>query len=368
MMRRILSLIVKELQTLLRDRQGRLLLIVPVLLQVALFPLAATLEVKNNTLALFNEDRGTASIELEHRLSKAQSFTRVMRLDSEAGLCKAIENQEALVALRFPPDFSRNLAAGRGAAAQAILDGRRSNSAQIALGYIRKIFADYDAERTGRTEISEPELIVRHWFNPNLVYTRHIIPSLVAIIATLSTLIVTALSVTREHEQGTMDQLLVSPLTPGMIMIGKAVPAFIVATAQATIVITAGIFIYGIPFEGSAVLLYGGLFLFILSLVGLGLLLSSVCATQQQAFLAVFSFVMPAILLSGFPSPVENMPLWLQHIDWFNPLRHFIVIVKGTFIKDAPAAGLWPSIYPLPIIGVVTLTAANWMFRRRLAG
>jgi ABC-2 type transport system permease protein len=366
MLRRILSLIIKELQTLLRDRQGRILLVGPVFLQVVIFPLAATLEVKNNTLAIYNEDPGVASVELAHRIGRAESFTHVLHLGSEAELRRVIENQDALLALRFPPDFSRQLAAGRGASVQAVLDGRRSNSAQIALGYIRKIFAAYDEETGHRTATGGPELIVRHWFNPNLVYTRHIIPSLVAIITTISTLVVTALSVAREREHGTLDQLLVSPLTPGMIMIGKAVPALIVATAQATVVITAGLFIYRIPFEGSVLVLYGGMFLFILSLVGLGLLLSSICATQQQAFLAVFSFVMPAILLSGFPSPVENMPTWLQYIDWFNPLRHFIVIVKGTFIKDAPLAGLWPSIYPLPIIGLVTLAAANWMFRRRI--
>jgi ABC-2 type transport system permease protein len=368
MVRRILSLIIKELRTLMRDRQGRILLVGPVLLQVIIFPLAATLEVKNNTLAILNEDGGAASIELTHRLSQAQSFTRVIHLASEIELRKVIENQDALLALRFPPEFSRQIVSGRPAPVQAILDGRRSNSAQIALGYIRRIFTGYEQETGGRIEDSGPGMIVRHWFNPNLVYTRHIIPSLVAIITTISTLVVTALSVAREREHGTLDQLLVSPLTPGMIMIGKAVPALIVATAQATVVVTAGIIIYRIPFEGSVLLLYGGVFLFIVSLVGLGLLLSSICATQQQAFLAVFSFVMPAILLSGFPSPVENMPLWLQYIDWFNPLRHLIVIVKGTFVKDASFAALWPSIYPLPIIGALTMAAANWIFRRRFGG
>jgi ABC-2 type transport system permease protein len=369
-MRRILSLILKELQALLRDRQGRMLLIGPVILQVAIFPLAATLEVKNNTLAILNEDSGRQSVELTHRLSKAQSFSQILYLRSEAELKRTIENQDALVALRFPPDFSRNIVAGRAAPLQAILDGRRSNSAQIALGYVRKILADFSAEIAGATlsDATEPQLIVRHWFNPNLIYTRHIIPSLVAIITTISTLVVTSLSVAREREQGTLDQLLVSPLTPGMIMVGKAVPAFIVATVQGTIVITAGIVIYGIQFTGSPFLLYGGMMLFILSLVGLGIFLSSLCSTQQQAFLAVFSFVMPAILLSGFPSPVENMPQWLQFIDWFNPLRHFIVIVKGTFIKDVALSGLWHNLYPLPIIAVLTLAAANWIIRRRWAG
>jgi ABC-2 type transport system permease protein len=207
---------------------------------------------------------------------------------------------------------------------------------------------------------------VRHWFNPNLDYVRHIVPSLVAIITTISTLIVTSLSVAREREQGTFDQLLVSPLTPGMIMVGKAVPALLVAMAQATIIMTAGVVIYRIPFQGSLALLYGSMVLYILALVGFGFLIASLCSTQQQAFLGVFSFMMPAVLLSGFPSPVENMPAWLQGLDWFNPLRHFIVIVKAVFLKDAGLPSLLPALWPLLLIAVVTLGAADWMFRRRL--
>jgi ABC-2 type transport system permease protein len=215
-------------------------------------------------------------------------------------------------------------------------------------------------ERTGETR-----LIVRHWFNPNLDYVRHIVPSLVAIITTISTLVVTALSVAREREQGTFDQLLVSPLTPGM-MVGKTVPAFFVAAFQATIILTAGVFVFRIPFEGSLPLLYGSMVFYIASLAGIGLFISSISATQQQAFLGVFSFMMPAVLLSGFPAPVENMPLWLQRIDWLNPLVHFIVIVKGVFLKDAGVTVLLQSLWPLMVIAVLTLTAANLMFRRRL--
>jgi ABC-2 type transport system permease protein len=207
---------------------------------------------------------------------------------------------------------------------------------------------------------------VRHWFNPNLDYVRHIIPSLVAIITTISTLVVTSLSVAREREQGTLDQLLVSPLTPGMIMIGKTVPALFVAMGQATIILSAGVFVYRIPFQGSLLLLYGSMVFYILALGGFGLLISSICSTQQQAFLGVFSFMMPAVLLSGFPSPVENMPRWLLMLDWFNPLRHFIVIVKGVFLKDIGLVPLLHPLWPLLVIAVLTLSTANWMFRHRL--
>jgi ABC-2 type transport system permease protein len=367
MTHRILTLIRKELQALLRDRQGRALLLVPVLLQLAIFPFAATLEVKNNALAVFNQDAGAESAELLQRFTRAQAFTRMFYVHSEDELREAINDQRALLVLRFPTDFSRAVTAGRPATIQAILDGRRSNSAQVALGYVRQMLLGYLGERNadrGRVAISE--LTVRHWYNPNLDYVRHIVPSLVAIITTISTLVVTSLSVAREREQGTLDQLLVSPLTPGMIMVGKTVPALLVASFQATIILTAGVVVYKIPFRGSLLLLYGSMFFYILAVGGFGILISSLCSTQQQAFMGVFSFMMPGVLLSGFPSPVENMPLWLQRIDWFNPLRHFIVIVKGVFLKDAGVDIIFQSLWPLMIIALLTLSAANWMFRRRL--
>lgn len=364
---RLLPLILKELQMLVRDRQGRMLLVVPVLLQLAIFPFAATLEVKNNTLAVFNEDAGAESIELIQRLSRAQAFTRLLYLHSEAEMRQTIDGQKALLVLRFPVDFSRSVAAGHPNSLQVLLDGRRSNSGQIALGYIRDIVENYQNERGGsQVRLPLSTLIVRHWFNPNLDYVRHIIPSLVAIITTISTLVVTSLSVAREREQGTLDQLLVSPLTPGLIMVGKTIPAFVVATLQASIIVSAGVFFYAIPFQGSLLLLYGSMIFYILALSGFGLLISSVCSTQQQAFLGIFSFMMPAVLLSGFPSPVENMPAWLLYLDWLNPLRHFIVIVKGVFLKDLGPAALWPSLWPLLVIALLTLSAANWMFRRRI--
>jgi len=366
-MHRIRTLVIKELQTLLRDRQGRALLIVPVLLQLAVFPFAATLEVKNNTLGVFNEDSGAESIELLQRLARAEAFTGVVNVHSEEELHRAIDRQEALLVVRVPADFSRAVAAGRPASLQAILDGRRSNSGQIALGYVRSILQTWleDRDRVAR-RAAVSELIVRHWFNPNLDYVRHIVPSLVAIITTISTLVVTALSVAREREQGTFDQLLVSPLTPGMIMVGKTVPALLVAAFQATIILSAGVFVYRIPFVGSLLLLYGSMFFYILALAGVGLLISSICSTQQQAFLGTFSFIMPGVLLSGFPSPVENMPQWLQYVDWFNPLRHFIVIVKGVFLKDVGLSVLLQSLWPLLVIATLTLSAANWMFRKRI--
>ena len=367
MIHRIRTLIVKELQALLRDPNGRRVLIVPVLLQLALFPLAATLEVKNNALAVLNQDAGRESVELIARFAQAKAFTQMIVLRSQAELQRAIDLQQALIVLQFPADFSRRLAAGESPSVQAILDGRRSNSAQIALGYVQDILQTFMMEKprpalaTGMSEV-----IVRHWFNPNLYYHWFIVPSLIAIITTISSLIITALSVAREREQGTFDQLLVSPLTPGMIMIGKAVPAAMVSMAQATIILCAGVFIYRIPFQGSLLLLYGGMVFYILALIGFGLVISSVCSTQQQAFLGVFSFMMPATLLSGYTAPIDNMPQWLQTLTWINPLRHFIVIVKGVFLKDMGLTAVLANVWPLAVIATVTLTLADIAFRKRM--
>lgn len=368
MKHRLVTLVRKELQALFRDPQSRRLLIMPVILQLLLFPFAATLEVRNETLAVFNQDTGPAAIELVQRFARAQAFSRTINVRSEAQMRELIDRQQALLVLRFPENFSRDLAAGRAPKLQAVLDGRRSNSGQVALGYVQAIVQNYQAEKLPATGGDGPpsELVTRHWFNPNLNNVWSIVPSLVAIITTISTLIVTAMSVAREREQGTFDQLLVSPLTPGMIMIGKAVPAFFVATAQATIILLGGVFAYGIAFQGSLFLLYSSMVFYIVALAGFGLLISSICQTQQQAFLGVFSFMMPAVLLSGFVAPIENMPQWLQAITWFDPLRHFIIIVKGVFLKDMGAAAVASHAWPLLVIGIVTLTMTDFAFRRRL--
>jgi len=344
------------------------MLIMPVVLQLLLFPTAATLEVKNEVLAVYNEDAGAASVELTERFSKAQAFPAMLIVYSEQEMRRIIDLQQALIVLRFPQDFSRHIEARQSAMMQAILDGRRSNSAQVALSYLQQIVQQYQKEKMtpGIAVTGSSELVVRHWFNPNLDSVWSVMPSLVAIITTVSALVVTALSVAREREQGTFEQLLVSPLTPGMIMIGKAVPAVLIASVQATIILLAGVFLYRVPFQGSLFLLYGSMVCYVTALIGFGLFISSICSTQQQAFLGVFSFMMPAVLLSGFAAPIENMPMWLQRLTWFNPLRHFIIIVKGVFLKNIDFAEVAANAWPLLVIGVVTLTAADIAFRRKI--
>ena len=368
MLGRLLTLITKELQLAFRDPQSRRLLILPVILQLAVFPFAATLEVKNSTLAILNLDQGAEANELVQRLAVARAFPKRLYVSSQDELRKVIDEQRALLALEFPADFSRSVAAGRPAQIFAVIDGRRSNSAQIAFGYAQTIVQSYGDEKAvaaGHPPVSR--VVVRHWFNPNLDYQWFMLPVLVAIITTIGSLIVTALSIAREREQGTFDQLLVSPLTAGIIMVGKTVPALIIAFGQATLISLAAVFIYSVPFHGSIALLYVSMLFYGLSLAGFGLFISSLCETQQQAFLGVFSFMVPAVMLSGFIGPVENMPFAFRCLSWIDPLSHFIVIVKGIFLKGYGAALIWPNLWPLLLSTVFTMSIAYWMFRRRIA-
>ena len=365
---RIHALVRKEFQSLLSTKSGRLLLVMPVIIQTALFPFAATLEVKNASLAVFNEDRGRASVEMMQRFAASGAFTRIIPVWSADQLDDAIGTRDALLAVHIPADFSRNIATGESSPVQVILDGRRSNSSQIAFSYLQSVLDVYLKDRAAEAgRVVPSEIVVRNWFVPNLEYTYFILPSLVAIITTIGSLIVTALSVAREREQGTFEQLLVSPLSPEMIMIGKAVPAVVVGFFQATLILTAAVVVYGIPFRGSLALLYGAMLFYALALVGVGLFISSISKTQQQAFLGAFVFMVPAILLSGYTAPVENMPVWMQHLTWFNPVRHFVEIVKGVYLKDASVARVLSLVWPLLVIGLGTLTLSALMFRRKSA-
>jgi ABC-2 type transport system permease protein len=363
---RLLALVQKEMFAIFGDKQSLRLLIMPVIIQILLFPFAATLEVKNNTLAFVDDDGGVVTDEILQRLTLTPAFTRVVRLRSEDEARAWIDRQEALLVLRFGPHFSESARAGARAPIQVILDGRRSNSGQIALSYVQSVVAGVPTVG-GAIRADVASIAVRHWYNPNLEYFRFIIPSLLAIITTLSALIVTAMSVAREREQGTLDQLLVSPLTPSLIFVGKAVPAFFAAGLQATIILVAGVFGYGVAFQGSLLVLYGCMATYIFALVGVGLFISSFCSTQQQAFLAVFLFMMPAILLSGYVTPIDNMPYALQIGTWANPLRHFVFVAKSVYVKGAGIGDCAESIAALLVIGTITSAAALTVFRRRLS-
>jgi len=366
--KRIFALIVKELLTLFQDKRVRIALVAPPLLQLFVFAFAATLEVKNVSLAVHNQDMGRHGNEIVHRLQASPTFSQILFVNRSEESRALIDQQKVVAILHISQDFSRRIEEGKEGNIQIILDGRRSNAAQIVNGYITQLVMDYAREL--RRSLSLPPAPVigvsRNWFNENLLYLWYTVPSLVAILAVLMSLMITALSVSREREMGTFDQLLVSPLMPHEILIGKAVPAILVSLGGAAIILLAGVFLLGVPFTGSILLLIPALAVFVMSLVGVGLFISSLAKTQQQAILGVFVFMVPALTLSGFSAPVENMPVFLQYATWINPLKHALIMTRGLFLKDMPLAEVWLHLWPLLVIGGVTMTLASWFFVRRL--
>jgi ABC-2 type transport system permease protein len=365
---RLRALIVKELLAVLRDPKGRAILIGPPIVQLFVFAFAATLEVRNVDILVLNRDAGKWGYELMQRIDGAPSFRDITYVDNPAALHAGIDRQRAIAAVQIGPTFSRDIAAGVPADVQIILDGRRSNAAQIVAGYLNQIVnrmsADFGSEtRTAATSIN---LVQRNWFNPNLNYQWFMVPNLVAVIALLMGIVVTALSIARERELGTFDQLMVSPLRTHEILIGKVIPPMLVGGFHTTVYIIAAVFIFGVPLEGSLIFLYGSALFYLLAVVGIGLFISAMSMTQQQAILGAFLFMVPAILLSGFATPIENMPDWLQPITAVNPLRYFLTIVRGVFLRDLPLEEVLRNTYPLVLIALATLSAAAWLFRSRL--
>ena len=365
---RILALIAKELRILVRDPKSRTLLIGPPVAQLLVFAFAATLEVKNVSLAVLNEDHGRHGYEIVHRLNGSTTFTDFHFVRNQADIARYVDNQIVLAAVHIPQDFSRDVEAGNQASIQVILDGRRSNAAQIVSGYIAQLVTQYSrelaADHTGSSRA--PVVAVRNWFNDNLLYIWFTVPSLVGILSMILALVVTSLSVARERELGTFDQILVSPLSPVEILAGKTIPAVIVGVIEGMMIWAIGVLVFGVPFTGSFPLLFFTVLLFIMSIVGVGLFISAIAKTQQQAILGAFIFLVPAVTLSGYASPVENMPAWLQAATWFNPLKHALITLKGLFLKDMPFVDVWANTWPMLIIGSCTLLLSGWFFARRL--
>ncbi len=366
---RLRAQFMKEMLSVLRDPRSRMIVFVPPLLQLLVFAFAATLEVRNVDIAVYNEDAGRWSTELVARLDQARFIREVRHVQDGAELRREIDRGRILAAIRIPADFSRRIEAGWPAPLQLLVDGRRSNSGQITVGYLSAIAADIGAEtsaETGPNAIVPTPVAVRHWFNPNLTYRWFIVPGLSGILALFSALLITSLSIARERELGTFDQLLVSPAARPEIILSKSLPALLIGTMLGLMMIGAAALLFGIPFSGSFPMLLLGLVLFILSVVGIGLMVSAVSMTQQQAILGAFAIGVPAVLMSGFATPVENMPLVLQWLAQLIPLTHFLVIVEGSFLKAMPAAELFNSLWPLAIIAAVSLAAATILVRGRL--
>jgi len=365
---RILALTRKELLAILKDPRSRVVLFLPPIMQSLIFGYAASYDLNDVPYAVVDLDRTASSRELLSHLDGSGIFHRVADIISPDEVDKQINDRRALLVIQIDQDFEKRLLTGRPANVQVIADGRNSNTAGLASGYVASIVDRFNTDwRSAHGQDSPPVHVVdRAWYNPNLESRWNMIPALVGTLTMIGTMILTALSVAREREQGTFDQLLVTPLRPAEIMAGKAIPCMMVGLVQATSILLVAQFWFRIPFVGSFATLYLGLGLFLMAAVGLGLLISSIAATMQQAMLYSFVVVMPFTLLSGLTTPISSMPQSLQTATLLNPLRYAIDIAHRVYLEGAGISLLIGDLWPLAIIGVVTLSFAAWLFRHRL--
>ncbi len=368
-MNKIASLIWKELLTVIRDSKVRLSILIPPLIQLFIFTFAATLDVKNVPIGILNRDSGEQGFKLVESFYGVTIFNnQIFFLESVEQITPFIDHQKGVMVLSIDEQFSRNIDAGKPASVQLIFDGRKTNTAQIVAGYTNEIINRFNNEYTATAQLKTQnmQLVPRTWFNPNTLYFWYNIPCLVAILSMLTCLVVTTQSVAREREMGTFDQLLVSPLSPLAILIGKLIPGILIGLLEGMLMLTIGTLILGVPFTGSLLLYIGSLLLFVSSISGIGLFISSFSNTQQQAMLGTFIFMMPSVLLSGFATPIENMPTWLQPLTAVIPLKYMLIISKGLFLKAMPYQIVFENCWQLLLISIFTIVSATLLFRRRL--
>jgi ABC-2 type transport system permease protein len=358
--------IAKEMISYLRDPATRRFMIGAPILQTLIFSFAGTLDVRNIDLALLDLDNGRWSYELVARVDGAWFTDEILTARDSRELERMITERRALVGLRLDPDFSRDVASGQPATVQVIVDGRRANAGQIAVSYLSSLVSELGAELSPTFGQRAPVVRERHWFNTNLDYRWFMVVNLTAVLGMMMCLVVTSLSIAREREMGTFDQLLVSPMTATEIIIAKTMPGMLAGYVVSSIITALAILVFRVPYTGSFLLLPCALALFILSVVGVGLLISSVCNTQQQAIMGTFFSSFPFILTSGFATPTENMPLWLQAVAEVNPLKHYLLVVQGSFFKSLSVAEAVTHLWPLLPIAAVTLTVASLSVRSRL--
>jgi len=366
---RLRALVVKELLAVLRDPRSRIVLLGPPLFQLFLFAYAATFEVEEAALAILNDDRGAESRELIARFTASDGFRPVKLLTHARQIAPTIDSQEAVAVLRLGPTFAADLKApDREAQVQLIVDGRRSNTALVLLGYAGEIVTGYAREAAAANGLDGPpaELISRAWFNPQLDSQWFIVPGLVGTLTLVVTVVVAGLTVARERELGTFERLMVTPLRPWEILIGKTLPAFLIGFLEGVLIVTIAVGWFEVPLRGSLPLLFASLAVYLLAATGVGLMISAYARTQQQAIVGSFLFLMPAVILSGFATPIANMPEFIQVLTYADPLRYMLVILRGLFLQDLPADLVLAQLWPMALIAALAMTIATWLFRRRV--
>lgn len=365
---RLLALVRKELLSVLKDPSSRSILFLPVLLQSLLFGYVATYDLSNVPYAVLDQSRSPTSANLLARLDGTGFFRRVATLDADSAIAPLIESQQALMVLRIGPRLEPALLEGQTEPIQLILDARNSTTANSAAAAVSSVVDAFNREQSEREGLAAPALGLetRAWFNPNLQTRWNFMPGLIASLSLLQTLLLSALSVAREREQGTFDQLLVTPLSPGEIMIGKALPPMMIGLVQSTLVLLVTRWWFHIPMAGSPLTLYLGLVCFIVAGVGIGLSISALSASMQQAMLYTFVLLMPMMLLSGLTTPVASMPRALQIATLVNPLRFGVDLVRRVYLEGVGLSAVSSDLLPLLSIAAVSLPTAACLFRNRL--
>lgn len=366
---RVVRMVTKELRQLFRDPKTKRIIFVAPIIQLILFGYAVNTDVRHVATALVDHDRTAESRALVSALTASGYFSITERSDDPASLQRALDRGSAVVALQVPAGFAADLKAGRGPAVQLLVDGTNSNTATVAQGYAVKIVQAHGARvarEGGRTLPTVVDLRTRAWFNPSLESRVYNVPAVIGVIVLLMCLLLTALAVVREREVGTLEQLLVSPLSAVELMLGKTLPVAGIAMMQMGLVTTVALLWFDVPLRGSVPALLVAAALFILAGLSFGLFISTISSTQQEAFLAMFLFILPAIILSGFLYPVDTMPQFFQVLTLANPLRHFLEIVRAIFLKGSGIQDLWLQFSVLTGMAAAGLWVATRRFKATL--
>jgi ABC-2 type transport system permease protein len=375
MFNRVRYLLVKELTQVFRDKRMRMTLVIPPLFQLIVFGYAANLDVKHIRTAVRDLDQSVESRDLIGRFGSSKYFDIVFFPNTPREVKDLINQGDVAVSIEIPTDFSRKLKKGDTATVQIVLDGTESNTALIALGYANQILSEFSTQvlvrrlnRAGMIgfEGAGVDLHHRTWFNPNFESRLFYVPGVIASIAFLIPIILTAQAIVREREIGTLEQIMVTPIHSWELMLGKTLPFALIGLLDVIMIALIGIFWFEVPLRGNPLVLLSGAVLFLMSSVAIGLFISTICSTQQQAQISTFFFSMPAFTLSGFAFPIENMPEWIQYLTYANPLRYFLVIIRGVFLKANGLDILWPQMAALAVLGGFMILLSSLRFQKRL--
>jgi len=373
---RIKHMLIKEFIQVFRDPRMRTVIFIIPMMQTLIIGYAVTTDVRHVRTAVVDQDNTTVSRELVSRFAGSNYFDVVARVDSDAEASELIDRGEVSVVLRLLHGFQGDLQAGRSGRLQVILDGTDSNTAGIVLSYVNRIAGDY-SQRTlieryqrslgGGQVPGHVELRTRAWFNENLESRNFYVPGVIVTVVSVVTLVLTSMAVVREKEIGTMEQVMVTPIRPLEFILGKTVPFALIALVDVLLVTAVGAFWFQVPLRGDLALLLLGTILYLLTMLGIGLWISTVSETQQQAMMSSFFFFFPAMLLSGFAFPIANMPRVVQWMTYADPLRYYLVIVRAIFLKGVGIEILWPQMLILAAMGGAMLWLVSLRFHKTMA-